>query len=70
MGGTLMIERREKSMLAIIMIMIKIKILIMIMKILTLIIDRREKSMLAMGREGRQATRPNESSTQLKTTKG
>ena len=63
-----MIERREKSMLAIIMIMIMIKI--MIMKILTLIIDRREKSMLAMGREGRQATRPNESSTQLKTTKG
>ena len=36
----------------------------------TLIIESREKSMLAMGREGRQATLPNESSTQLKTTKG
>ena len=31
----------------------------------TLIIESNEKSMLAMGREGRQATRPNESSTQL-----
>ena len=31
----------------------------------TLMMDRMEKSMLAMGREGRQATRPRESSTQL-----
>ena len=31
-----------------------------------MIIESKEKSMLAMGREGRQATRPNESSTQLK----
>ena len=65
-----MIDRREKSMLAIIIIMIMIKILMLIMIMLTLMIERREKSMLAMGREGRQATRPNESSTQLKTTKG
>ena len=31
----------------------------------TLIIESVEKMMLAMGREGRQATRPSESSTQL-----
>ena len=31
----------------------------------TLIIESVEKTMLAMGREGRQATRPRESSTQL-----
>lgn len=31
----------------------------------TLMMDSMEKSMLAIGREGRQATRPRESSTQL-----
>ena len=31
----------------------------------TLMMERVEKSMLAMGREGRQATLPSESSTQL-----
>ena len=31
----------------------------------TLSMESKEKSMLAMGREGRQATLPNESSTQL-----
>ena len=31
----------------------------------TLMMDIMEKSMLAIGREGRQATRPRESSTQL-----
>ena len=31
----------------------------------TLIMESKEKIMLAIGREGRQATRPNESSTQL-----